>query len=115
MSLSADRGQAFRWLLPVLVALLALGHVCDLSAFAPLDTHHHHPAEGHDDELVTSCHAVPATSSSGRSQVWASPDIAPARSVVEAPPARSATWSLKDLVTLIERPPLFLLHASFLI
>jgi hypothetical protein len=108
-----DRRPAGRWLLLMLVVLVVLGHVCDLAAFADLDAHH--PVDSHADEQVSSCDAVPATSSSGHTQVWAPPDIVLALPVADPTPARRAAWSFEDPVRLIERLPLFLLHASLLI
>lgn len=108
-----DRSRATRWLLPLLVVILVLGHVCELPAYVELASHH--SAEGNADEQLGSCDAVPATSSPGHAPVWAPPDVALALPVLDPTPARRAAWSFEDPVRLIERLPLFLLHASLLI
>jgi len=108
-----DRPRATRWLLPILVVILVLGHVCELPAYVELVSHH--PAEANADEQLSSCDAVPATSSAGHAQVWTAPDIALALPALDPTPARRAAWSFEDPVRLVERLSLFLLHASLLI
>jgi hypothetical protein len=100
-------------LLPILVVILVLGHVCELPAYVELASHH--SAESNADEQLASCDAVPATSSPGHAQVWTPSDIALALPVVDPTPGHRAVWSFEDPVRLIERLPLFLLHASLLI
>jgi hypothetical protein len=108
-------------MLPILVLLLVLGHVCDVSAYAdalaesPPATGGHHAADGPDDDQALSCDAVEAVSSPAAPQVAPALEIAAVprladdlpmgvvvRSPLPAPPGRA-------------RPPLFLLHASLLI
>jgi hypothetical protein len=109
-----DREAACRWLLSVLVVLLVLGHLCDLEAFADLADHHASPAAGHTDELLSPCEPAPATSAPTLAQAWAalaaSGDLPRAPAGLARVPRRfeTAAW-------LVDRPPLFLLHASFLI
>lgn len=108
-----DRLPATRWLLPLLVVILVLGHVCELPAYVELVSHH--STGGNAGEQLSSCDALPATSGPGHSQVWATPDSAVVLPVVDPTPARGTAWSFEDPVTLVERLPLFLLHASLLI
>lgn len=108
-----DRLPAARWLLPILVVILVLGHVCELSAYVELASHH--SAEGDADEQLSSCDAVTATSSSGHSQVWTGLDVAPALPIIDAVPLRRTPQSFEDPEKLHSRLPLFLLHASLLI
>ncbi len=97
----------------MLVVLLVLGHVCDLAAFADLDAHH--PVDGHADELLGPCDAVPATSSPGHAQVWAPLERAMALPVAGVVPDRRVVSFIEEPATLAGRPPLFLLYASLLI
>jgi len=108
-----DRLPATRWLLPILVVVLVLSHVCELPAYVELASHH--ATEANADEQLSSCDAVPATSSPGHGPVWAPPDMAFALAVVDPTPVCGAARSFEDPVRLIERLPLFLLHASLLI
>jgi hypothetical protein len=96
----------------MLVGLLLLGHVCDLSAFAPVDAHHSvdHHGDGH--EQISSCDTMPATPSPVHAHVWTVLDLGPA---VQMPPARLAARPVDRPASLADRPPLFLLHASLLI
>lgn len=107
------RVPAARWLLPVLVVILIVGHVCELPAYAELVSHH--PAKINGAERPSSCDAVTATSSSGHSQVWAGLDMAVAVPVIDASPLRRTLQSFEYPARLPSRLPLFLLHASLLI
>lgn len=97
----------------MLVALLVLGHVCELGAFAKLDAHH--PVDSHADEQLSSCDAVPATSSPGHAQVCTTPGIALTLPAASSAPTHRAARFFVDPTPLVDRPPLFLLHASLLI
>ena len=108
-----DRLPATHWVLPLLVVMLVLGHVCELPAYVELVSHH--LAEGNADEQLSSCDAVTATSLSGHSQVWTGLDVAPALQLVNAAPTRRMLQSFEDPANLPSRLPLFLLHASLLI
>lgn len=100
-------------MLPVLVVLLILGHVCELRAYVELVSHH--AAEGSGDEQLSSCDAVTVTSSSGHSQVWTGFDMAVALPIIDASPVRRTLQCFEDPAKLPSRLPLFLLHASLLI
>lgn len=113
MPSTVDRLPATRWLLPLLVVILVLGHVCELPAYVELASHH--SAEGDAGEQLSSCDAVTATSSSGHSQVWTGLDMAVALPVIDAAPVGTTPRSFKDPAKLPGRLPLFLLHASLLI
>jgi hypothetical protein len=108
-----DRLPATRWLLPILVVILVLGHVCELPAYVELASHH--AAEGNADEQLSSCDAVTATPSSGHSLVWTGLDIAVALPIIGASPVGRTRQSFEDPAKLPSRLPLFLLHASLLI
>ena len=107
------RRAAGRWLLPLLVVLLMLGHVCDLSALAVLDAHHH--AHGDGDAQLGSCEAMPAASSTGQARACPAPIVAVAPPVVDEAPARTDASVVEARPGVIDRPPLFLLHAALLI
>jgi hypothetical protein len=107
------RVPAARWLLPVLVVILFVGHVCELPAHAGLVSHHADESNGA--EQLSSCDAVTATASSGHSQVWAGLDMAVAVPVIGASPVRRTLQSFEDPAKVPGRLPLFLLHASLLI
>jgi hypothetical protein len=109
-----DRRAVCRGLLSLLVVLLVLGHLCDLEAFADLADHHHpNTAAGHT-ELLSACDPAPAASSPTPAQVWtalaASGDVPGTAAGPARAPRRSETFT-----RLVDRPPLFLLHASFLL
>lgn len=111
------------WLFPLLVALLVLGHACDLPAYAALLASHDEVAEEetasatHDhegDEALTCDGAV----------------VVPSPSVIHGAPVLVATmvtvptaaWSLAGVASVLDRvpksstdPPLFLLFSSLLI
>ena len=109
------------WLFPLLVALLVLGHACDLPAYAELIVSHdiatdkEAPAahEHGDDEALTCDGAgvVPSSGFAGVSPVLIVTGVLPqvtstplAGPLVPTRPTRSST-----------DPPLFLLFSSFLI
>lgn len=117
-------GRGRRWLLPLLVAALVLGHVCDVPAYALLAGHQHlghdhvPPAAGHshEGEPAVACQAVAVAPGHGGAfnpdQVF----------VASAPPAViGVTGLVVDgwLVPNRARPtaalPLFLLFSSLLI
>lgn len=93
--------------------VLVLGHVCELTAYVELVSHH--SAEGNADEQLSSCDAVTAMSSSGQSLVWTGLDMAVALPVIDASPVCRTPQSFEDPDKLPNRLPLFLLHASLLI
>jgi hypothetical protein len=113
---------AHRWVFPVVVMLLVLGHACELPAYAGLvgsfqaaeESHHsgdgHHPGA---QEL--SCDAVSATSSPESPQVNAALGVSLVRQVDDPVPARMVVRSVEGPAKFRVRPPLFLLHASLLI
>lgn len=108
-----------RWLAPVLVFLLVLGHACELPALAELvsnateDTHH--SADHHADENLISCDAVGVPSSTGHLQLGSGLGVAEVLPVPRQVPVRLIMPSQEGSKRLPSRPPLFLLHASFLI
>jgi hypothetical protein len=108
-----DRLPASRWLLPILVVILILGHVCELPAYVELVSHH--SAKGSADEQLSSCDAATVTSSSSHSQVWTWLDMAVALPIIDASPVRRMPQFFEDPAKLPNRLPLFLLHASLLI
>jgi hypothetical protein len=113
MSARPDGHPAGRWLLPLLVVLLVLGHICDLSAFAHLDAHHH--AEGSTDQQLTSCDAMPTAASAGQTRTGSIPGVAVALAVIDEAPAHRVAAVVERRAALVDRPPLFLLHAALLI
>ena len=109
-----------RWLVPILVFLIVLGHACELPAFAVLVAHGnedaHHSADNHADENLISCDdAVGLPSSTGYLQVAPSLEAAEVLPVASPVPVRLTTSSVEDSNRLPSRPPLFLLYASLLI
>jgi len=113
MSARPDGHPARRWLLSLLVVLLVLGHVCDLSAFADLDAHHH--TDGSTDQQLSSCDAMPAAASAGETRTGSMPDVAVALTVIDEAPAHRVASIVERRTILVDRPPLFLLHAALLI
>ena len=113
MTTRRHRHAAGRWLLPLLVVLLMLGHVCDLSALAALDAHHQTHGDGH--AQLGSCEAMPAASSTGQARVCPAPIVAVALPVVDETPVRTGASVVEARPAIIGRPPLFLLHAALLI
>ena len=111
-----------RWLLPLLVLFLVLGHVCELPAYAtlavsshPTGDDHRHAADHHTDTTQISCDAVDVLSSTGSAHGRPSLDVTEALPVASPVPVRFVTSSLNDSKRLPSRPPLFLLYASLLI
>ena len=110
-----------RWVLPVLVALLVLGHACELPAYAELISHHgdvpNRPApagheDGDDHELTCDATIVTAAKTPSKSAPVLTamlPALGPSSVVPPAPalPARTAK--------IATGPPLFLLLSSLLI
>ena len=112
-----------RWLFPLLVLFLVLGHVCELPAYAdlavsshPTGDDHRHAGDHHDtDTAQISCDAVDVLSSTGSAHGRPSLDVTEALPVASPVPVRFVTSSLDDSKRLPSRPPLFLLYASLLI
>ena len=124
------RSSARRWLFPVLVLFIVLGHACDLPAYVDVvdashaaekshysgDDGHHVLGDGHhSDEQALSCGAATATSSPGQPRVATAPGISVLLQVNYPAPSRRVAQSLEDPAKFAVRPPLFLLHASLLI
>jgi hypothetical protein len=117
-----ERWSARRWVLPVLVMLLVLGHACELPAYADVvgSSHtageSHHAGDGHHTgEQALSCDLATATSSPGHFQVTAAPEISVVSQVDDPAPARVVAGSFEGPARFAVRAPLFLLHASLLI
>ena len=108
-----DRHPAGRWLLPVLVVLLLLGHVCDASALEQPAAHH--AGDGQSGEQLGWCDPAPAASSSGQTLSWWAGGVPAAPPVTDAIPARPVGPVIDGPTTPADRLPLFLLHASLLI
>ena len=111
-----------RWLFPLLVLFLVLGHVCDLPAYAglavsshPTGDDHRHAADHQTDTAQISCDAVDVLSSTGSVHGRPSLDVTEVLPVASSVPIRFVTSSLDDSKRLPDRPPLFLLYASLLI
>jgi hypothetical protein len=111
-----------RWLLPLLVLFLVIGHVCELPAYAdlavsshPTGDDHRHAADHHTDTSEISCDAVDVLSSTGSAHARPILDVTEALPVASPVPVRFVTSSLDDSKRLASRPPLFLLYASLLI
>ena len=121
MEFIAGRHVVSLWFLPILVALLVVGHVCDVTAYAatPVSSHaaesSHHSADGHRGEQLASCDVVNATSSPSYSHLYTGLELSLGFTAIKSPPARMAAWSFGDPARLRIRPPLYLLHASLLI
>jgi|RhiMetdeSRZDD1v2_1073273.scaffolds.fasta_scaffold204044_2 hypothetical protein len=110
-----------RWLLPVLVALLVLGHACELAAYAELVSHRgtapHAPApveHADGDDHALTCDATVVTTAKSPSKaapvlavMSAAPGLASVVPPAPALPARTAKVATG--------PPLFLLLSSLLI
>ncbi len=117
-----ERSSARRWVLPVLVLLLVLGHACELPAYADVvgtsqtaeESHHSHDGH-HADEQGLSCDAATATSVPGHSRVAAALEISVVPQVNDPAPSRMVARTFEGPPKFAARPPLFLLHASFLI
>jgi hypothetical protein len=112
------RTRSAPWYVAILVSVLVLGHVCDVPALAEAVTHaagagHQHATDAHPGQSQVSCDAVDATTCLRVALDLDTPGAlvavdgpVPMRWVAAAPPAPSGPPL---------RPPLFLLHASFLI
>jgi len=115
----STRSSARRWLFPILVVLLVLGHACELPAYPSIvgSSHTaeepHHPGDGHHgSEQALSCDPVTATSTPGHAQVVVVPGSSVVSGVEDPAPVR-VTVQVFEAAKLADRPPLFLLHASF--
>jgi hypothetical protein len=117
-----DRSRsASRWLLPLLVTVLVLGHVCQLPADADLVIPAHstegRSADGHGHEPEMSCDPVDAvlntTLAQGMGPVLEIAQVLPVLSDVPGRPVTPS--SIESSTRLPSRPPLFVLYASLLI
>jgi hypothetical protein len=114
---------ALRWLLPFLMLLLIVGHVCELIEYADSVTPPHltagagYAAEGHEHEHDISCDAVEALPSSAAA--FSAPYVEASQAVQAglppSLPVQIAPALLQDAKWPPSRPPLFVLHASLLI
>jgi hypothetical protein len=116
------RSSARRWVLPLLVLLLVLGHACELPAYADVvgtsqTAEESHPSNDghHAGEQGLSCDAVSATSIPGHPRVAAALEISVMPQVNDPAPPRMVARTFEGPPKFAARPPLFLLHASFLI
>jgi len=118
-----ERSSARRWVFPMLVLFLVLGHACDLPAYVDVISASHTTeksppsGDGHrSDEQALSCDLVSATSSPSHSWVAAAPEIISLVLQVNDPaPASMVARAFEGPAKLAFRLALFLLHASFLI
>jgi hypothetical protein len=122
MIASADRWAACRCVLPVLIVLLVLGHACELPAYADvlassqMGGEPHHSADGHPaGDQAISCDAIGVSSNAGHPQAGGALEIWVVLEAVDPAPARMVARSFEGPANPAVRPPLFLLHASFLI
>jgi len=104
----------------LLVAILVLGHVCELPAH--VEAGHHHPDGAHDSTGDSSheqpgfCDAVTAPSTSTQlHHVWTGLAVPATLPVVDASPVGATLEPHGAPARPASRPPLFLLHSSFLI
>jgi hypothetical protein len=118
MTLSRRFAALRHWVFPLLVALLVLGHACELPAYTELIASADHAAPaGHDhegDAQALSCDAtlaVPALGTADLTPVVAMAVIAP----VATAPAGTASLAIARPIRSFAGPPLFLLHSSLLI
>ena len=117
---SVERQSARRWVLPVLVLFLVLGHACELPAYADVvgSSHtggeSHHADDGHSGDQALSCDPAVATSSPSHPQLAAGPEISVVSQVDDPAPARVIAVPFEGAKS-SGRPPLFLLYASLLI
>ena len=118
----AERSSARRWVLPVLMLLLVLGHACELPAYAGLvgsshaaEDRHHSGGGHHPGEPTISCDAVGVTSGLAYPQAGAALEISGAPRADDSIPARVVARSFEGPANVAVRPPLYLLHASLLI
>ncbi|HEY7518497.1 MAG TPA: hypothetical protein VIE36_09420 [Methylomirabilota bacterium] len=109
------------WLLPLLVVVLVLGHVCELPAYVELASHHHSDGSHHSTEenghaQPGFCDAVTAPSTSGQlHHTWIGLDVTVTFSIVDVSPVGRTLQSFGEPAKLASRLPLFLLHSSLLI
>ena len=116
------RGRLLSAGLLIVAVLTLLGHVCTEWPAGPVaaahDTHHRGPAEVPDSAHAVLCAVTLSATQSGcpMPSHAAAPLLAPAPSVVAAAAARiSRTGAAHSARTADGSPPLFLLHATFLI
>jgi hypothetical protein len=113
--------SAPRWLLTIMSALLVLGHVCELPAYAGLVIPPHstegRSADGHGHEPEMACDPVDAVSNTTPVQV-----MGPVLEIAQALPATRPVpgglvraSSIERSTRLPSRTPLFMLYASLLI
>ena len=74
----------------------------------------HHADDGHHSSAQISCDAATATSTPGHGQVMAMAEVSVGSAIEDPAPARVIEGQRED-AKLAGGPPLFLLHASFLI
>lgn len=116
--LHARRFKSAPWLVATLVAMLILGHVCDLPAFANLAVHtvgpsHHHEAEHRSDDSRISCGVGDATNTT-YADVRVLQPVA-IGSISDPVPMCTTEVMAQGSIALLSRPPLFLLHSTLLI
>ena len=113
---SVRMADVSRWLLPVLVALLVLGHACELPAYAELLSHDGPAPAGHEDgddhaltcdETLVTAAKTPSKSAPMLTAVLAAPGLSGVVPPAPVLPARTAK--------IATGPPLFLLLSSLLI
>jgi hypothetical protein len=105
------------WLVTLLVALLVLGHACELPAFTdppPATATHDHAEDHHADESKIVCDPVSAASTT---HAQAGPSLAAARAIaIPGPAPLGADGGAAGVrARSPSRPALFLLHAALLI
>jgi hypothetical protein len=106
---------------PILVLLLVLGQACELPAYVDLVRSAHSadqesPHSGHHaGKQAISCDPVGIASSAGYLQGPEALDLPVALGVNDLPPRRMVARAFEGPAKSAFRPPLFLLHASFLI
>ena len=116
---SLPRGRLLSAGLLIVAVLTLLGHVCTESPVGPVAASHDtHPAEVPDSAHAVLCAVTLSATQSGcpMPSHAAAALLAPAPSVVAAAAARiSRTGAAPSARTADGSPPLFLLHATFLI
>jgi hypothetical protein len=110
-----------RWLLPLLVLFLVLGHVCELPTYSHLVMSSHgaegaagHSGHDHPDPQI-SCDAIDVVSNTGPVHVGPNVGVMEMPRPASPAPLRLVTSLVEDSRGLPSRPPLFLLYASLLI
>jgi hypothetical protein len=118
MALSHRFAALRHWVFPLLVALLVLGHACELSAYTELIASADQPAAaGHDhegDEQALSCDVAPAVPTLGTAELTPFVAMAVVAPVATAP-AGTASLAIARPIRSFAGPPLFLLFSSLLI